>query len=66
MSGQDLMCPRVNCHGEFEYLGDDGCAALYQCSECSETLNQAGVEELADDDGVLGALAQLLLEGESA
>jgi len=61
----NLTCPRVACHGELEYLGDDGCAALYQCEECSETLNQRGIEELADDDGPLGELASVLLEGET-
>lgn len=62
MSAANLSCYRVDCHGEFEPCGA-GDDSLYRCSECGSELQQSGVEELAEDDGPVGQLAQVLLEG---
>jgi len=59
----NLSCYRVNCHGEFERC-DASDDRLYECDECGSELKQAGVEELAQDDGPVGQLAQVLLEGD--
>ncbi|QIO22402.1 hypothetical protein [Haloarcula sp. JP-L23] len=58
----NLTCYRSACHGEFAPTGA-GDDALYRCELCGAELEQTGVERLAEDDGPVGQLAQVLLEG---
>jgi hypothetical protein len=66
MSRANLSCYKVDCNGEFVYLGSDDSAQLYECESCGAALKREQVETLAEDNGAIGQLAQALLErGES-
>lgn len=66
MSGANLTCYKFACSGEFQYHGGDDGETLYECRECGAELREQGVRELADMDGPMSELAELLLNGGEA
>jgi len=62
MPDPNLSCYKVNCGGEFVYLGSGDSTYLYECEECGAALKREQVENLAEDSGAIGQLAQVLLE----
>lgn len=63
MSEANLSCYKFDCAGEFVYQGDEAGDTLYECRDCGATLREKGVRKLAKDDGAVGQLAEVLLNG---
>lgn len=59
-TGADIDCFR--CGSEFEPKGSDGTDLLYECQECGMSLTERGTRELAEMDGAMARLAEVLLE----
>lgn len=62
MTENELDCYFNDCTGTLEYLGDDADdPALFRCRDCGDEYSQEKVEELAEMDGAISELAEVLL-----